>query len=46
MDPSAAEAALGKWQGLKALRHFAAFTARLKPCPCYKTSFDEFFSKL
>jgi hypothetical protein len=32
--------------GAKALTHFADFTARLKPCPCYKTSFDDFFGKL
>jgi hypothetical protein len=36
--------------GAKALNCFVAITARLKPCPCYKTCTDggpnEFFTKL
>jgi hypothetical protein len=29
--------------GAKALAHFAPLTARLKPCPCYKTQFQQSF---
>jgi hypothetical protein len=29
--------------GAKALAHFAPLTARLKPCPCYKTQFKQSF---
>jgi hypothetical protein len=42
ITPKAAKAAKGakkKWQGLKARLRFAPITARLKPCPCYETSF-------
>ena len=46
MSEIRAKAVVPGWQGLKAHAHFAMLTARLKPCPGYKTSFGEFFSKL
>jgi hypothetical protein len=32
--------------GAEAHTHFATFTARLKPCPCYKAPRIEFFRSL
>ena len=32
-----------KESGAEALAHFAPLTARLKPCPCYKTQFQQSF---
>ena len=32
--------------GAEAHTHFATFTARLKPCPCYKSPRIEFFRSL
>ena len=31
--------------GAKARAYFAMLAARLKPCPCYKACFDQFFDR-